>query len=236
MMTSSTSSLLSANSSTTNLPMAMTTNLPPATSTTTNLPSETSTTSHLLLATSATSHLPPVTSSTSHLLSSISMTRACNINEADLFVVSVVVEEILLIEAKIKEVDDVTMNEDVEANEIYEGCWACQIQEFKKEEGCEIVKVRDIRAGAYRTLYKEEGKEILIQEKDKVVDYKFVEKLENIKKEIQVKVPNPPSQKTGDVIEDIYAIKKPKKNLVNNPQKASNKGGRRGKQKKVEGK
>ncbi|GJT20848.1 retrovirus-related pol polyprotein from transposon TNT 1-94 [Tanacetum coccineum] len=58
--------------------------------------------------------------------------------------------------------------------EIYEGCWACQIQEFKKEEGCEIVKVRDIRAGAYRTLYTEEGKETVIQEKDKVVDYKVV--------------------------------------------------------------
>ncbi|GKC90264.1 FAR1 DNA binding domain, zinc finger, SWIM-type, MULE transposase domain containing protein [Tanacetum coccineum] len=214
--------------------------------------------------------------------------------------------------------------------EIYEGCWACQIQEFKKEEGYEIVKVRDIIAGAYRTLYIEEGKETMIQEKDKVVDYKvvrnpkdgsvkctyrhflrygflcrhvfcvlkncnievilkryilrrwrrdlippslrrntnrygekdeaiekltneanfvvdeclfllrkdeeqlkqFVEKLENIKKEIQVKVPNPPSQKTGDVIEDIYAIKKPKQNLVNNPQKASNKGGRRGERRK----
>nr|GEX19876.1 hypothetical protein [Tanacetum cinerariifolium] len=181
--------------------------------------------------------------------------------------------------------------------EIYEGCWACQIQEFKKEEGCEIVKVRYIRAGAYRTLYKEEGKETVIQEKDKVVNYKvvrnpedgsvectcrhflrygdlippalrrntnrygekdeaiekltnevnfvvdeclfllrkdkeqlkqFVENLENIKKEIQVKVPNLPYQKMGDVIEDIYAIKKPKQNLVNNPQKASNKGGRRG--------
>ncbi|GKD71486.1 FAR1-related sequence 5-like protein [Tanacetum coccineum] len=94
--------------------------------------------------------------------------------------------------------------------EIYEGCWACQIQEFKKEEGCEIVKVRDIRAGAYRTLYTVDGKETMIQEKDKVVDYK----------------------KTGDVIEDIYAIKKPKQNLVNNPQKASNKGGRRGERRK----
>nr|GFA05203.1 protein FAR1-related sequence 5-like [Tanacetum cinerariifolium] len=141
----------------------------------------------------------------------------------------------------------------VPAKKIYEGCWAWQIQEFKKEEGCDIVKVRDIRADAYRTLYKEEGKETVIQEKDKVVDYKvvrnpedgsvectcrhflhkeqlkqFMEKLENIKKEIQVKVLNPPSQKTGDVIEDIYAIKKPKQNLVNNLQKASNKGGRRG--------
>nr|GFA64555.1 zinc finger, SWIM-type [Tanacetum cinerariifolium] len=66
---------------------------------------------------------------------------------------------------------DGAMKKEIEA-EIYEGCWACQIQEFKKEEGCDIVKVRDIRAGAYRTLYKEEGKESVIQEKDKVVDYK----------------------------------------------------------------
>ena len=33
--------------------------------------------------------------------------------------------------------------------EIYEECWACQIQEFKKEGGCEFIKVIDIRAGAY---------------------------------------------------------------------------------------
>nr|GEZ43685.1 hypothetical protein [Tanacetum cinerariifolium] len=435
MTTSSTSSLLPANSPTTNLPLATTTNLPPTTSTTTNLPSATSTTSHLPPATSSTSHLLPATSSTSHLFPSISTARACNINEADLFVVSVIGEENLLIKAEIEELDDVTMNEDVEANvnlelvkintprpslylhnetpggttywepnvdeqylplegkrfdtieecvefysvysekggfevkksaqkktksglvkskydmvfvpftgidnhikcvnfgsrmllkedteaytwllksfmtahekqptmvvtdqdgamkraieavlteskhrlcmwhimqkvpakicpeiydetdfkerfgklvwnmfmeplefeekwsklvedfglqnhkwmrkmfdlrhiqevldfrtfdsapklhtkltieihackvytrtisllvqkEIYEGCWACQIQEFKKDEGCEIVKVRDIRAGAYRTIYKEEGKETVIQEKDKVVDYK----------------------------------------------------------------
>nr|GEW33826.1 hypothetical protein [Tanacetum cinerariifolium] len=36
----------------------------------------------------------------------------------------------------------------------------------------------------------------------------------------------------GDVIEYIYAIKKPKQNMVNNPQKASNKGGRRGERRK----
>nr|GEV66557.1 hypothetical protein [Tanacetum cinerariifolium] len=59
-----------------------------------------------------------------------------------------------------------------------------------------------------------------------------MDKLENIKKEIQVKMANPPSQKTGDVIEDIYAIKKSKQNLVNNPQKASNKRGRRGERRK----
>ncbi|GKF25963.1 hypothetical protein Tco_0081857, partial [Tanacetum coccineum] len=90
MMTSSTSSLLPANSPTTNLPPATTTNLPPA------------------------------TSSTSHLLPSTSTARACNINEADLFVVPVVGEENLLIEAEIEEPDDVTMNEDVEANVILE--------------------------------------------------------------------------------------------------------------------
>ncbi|GJZ74354.1 FAR1-related sequence 5-like protein [Tanacetum coccineum] len=110
MATSSTSSLLPVNSSTTNLPPATTTNLPPATSMTTNLPPATSTTSHLL----------PTTFSTSHLLPSTSTARACNINEADLFVVSVVGEENLLIEAEIEELDDVTMNEDVEANVILE--------------------------------------------------------------------------------------------------------------------
>ncbi|GJZ61122.1 hypothetical protein Tco_0617259, partial [Tanacetum coccineum] len=120
MTTSSTSSLLPANSPTTNLPSEGTTILPPATSTTTNLPPTTSTTSHLLLATSTTSHLPPTTFSTSHLLPSTSTARACNINEADLFVVPVVGEENLLIEAEIEELDDVTMNKDVEANVILE--------------------------------------------------------------------------------------------------------------------
>ncbi|GKE95346.1 hypothetical protein Tco_1580201 [Tanacetum coccineum] len=120
MTTSSTSSLLPANLPTTNLPPATTTNLPPATSTTTNLPLATSTTSHLFLATSTTNHLPSVTSSTSHLLPSTSTTRACNINEAYLFVVLVVGEENLLIEAEIEDSDDVTMNEDVEANVILE--------------------------------------------------------------------------------------------------------------------
>ncbi|GKE63531.1 hypothetical protein Tco_1513898 [Tanacetum coccineum] len=114
MTTSSTSILLPANSPTTNLPPVTISNLPPTTSMTTNLPPATSTTSHLLLATSTTSHLPSATSSTSHLLPSTSTARACNINEADLFVVSVVGEENLLIEAEIEELDDVTMNEDVE--------------------------------------------------------------------------------------------------------------------------
>nr|GEU95396.1 zinc finger, SWIM-type [Tanacetum cinerariifolium] len=86
MTTSSTSSLLPPNSPTTKLPLATTANLPSA------------------------------TSSTSHLIPSISTARACNINEADLFVVPVVGEENLLIEAKIEELDDVTMNEDVEAS------------------------------------------------------------------------------------------------------------------------
>nr|GEW75029.1 hypothetical protein [Tanacetum cinerariifolium] len=74
----------------------------------------------------------------------------------DLFVVSVIGEEILLIEAEIEELDDVTMNEEVEGNVNLE------------------------------------------------------------------------PKKMGDVIEDIYEIKKLKQNLVNNPQKARNKGGRRG--------
>nr|GFB81498.1 hypothetical protein [Tanacetum cinerariifolium] len=103
---------------TTNLPSvtSTTTNLPPATSTTSHLLLETPTTSHLPSTTSSTSHLPPTTSSTSHLLLSISTARACNINEADLFVVLVIEEENLLIEAEIEELDDVTMNKDVEAN------------------------------------------------------------------------------------------------------------------------
>ncbi|GKE48993.1 C2 calcium-dependent membrane-targeting protein, partial [Tanacetum coccineum] len=45
--------------------------------------------------------------------------------------------------------------------EIIEACWACHIQEFKMEEGCEMVKVRDKRATTYRTLNKEKGKEVL---------------------------------------------------------------------------
>nr|GEW97085.1 zinc finger, SWIM-type [Tanacetum cinerariifolium] len=73
---------------------------------------------------------------------------------------------------------------------------------------------------------------LFLLRKDEEQLKQFVEKLENVKKEIQVKVPNPPSQKMGDAIEDIYAIKKPKQNLVNNPQKASKKGGRRGEQRK----
>ncbi|PWA83051.1 periodic tryptophan protein [Artemisia annua] len=44
-------------------------------------------------------------------------------------------------------------------------------------------------------------------------------------KEVEVQVLKPPSQKTRDVIEDIYAVEKPKQNEVNNPQGARNKGG-----------
>ncbi|GKD46889.1 zinc finger, SWIM-type containing protein [Tanacetum coccineum] len=67
-----------------------TTNLPPAM--TTKLPLATFTTTNLPPATSTTSHLPPATSSTKNLL----------------------------IEAEIEEIDDVNMNEDVEANVILE--------------------------------------------------------------------------------------------------------------------
>nr|GEW84553.1 FAR1 DNA binding domain-containing protein [Tanacetum cinerariifolium]GEW84557.1 FAR1 DNA binding domain-containing protein [Tanacetum cinerariifolium] len=263
MTTSSTSNLLPATSTTTNLP--------PATSTTTNLPPATSTTSHLLPATSLTSHLPPTTSSTSHLLSSISTAKACNINEANLFVVPVIGEENILIEAKMKELDDVTMNEDVEANvnlepgkyEITKFVAKHNHQLLPKEynhltkkqrkmpqaEKMFVVRASTMRLGATKAhnLYskmkggtqdlippalrrntnrygeKDEAIEKLTNEVNLVVDEclfllrkdkeqlkQFVENLENIKKEIQVKVPNPPSQKTGDVIEDIYAIKKPK--------------------------
>nr|GFB79680.1 hypothetical protein [Tanacetum cinerariifolium] len=47
-----------------------------------------------------------------------------------------------------------------------------------------------------------------------------------------VQVPKLPSQKTGDVIEDIYAVEKPQQNDVNNPQQARNKGGQRGERRK----
>ncbi|GKB75066.1 hypothetical protein Tco_0936478 [Tanacetum coccineum] len=61
---------------------------------------------------------------------------------------------------------------------------------------------------------------------------KFVEQLKTIKQEVQVQVPKPPLQKTGDVIEDIYAVEKPQQNNVNNPQRTINKGGRRGERRK----
>ncbi|GJW96290.1 FAR1-related sequence 5-like protein [Tanacetum coccineum] len=213
--------------------------------------------------------------------------------------------------------------------EIIEAVWACQILECKTEEGCEIVKVRDKRASAYRTLNTEKEKEV-VQQKEYVAEYKvlrsledgsvectcrhfirygflcrhafcvlknrdievipekyilrrwrrdiippalrrnknrygeknetiekltneanyvvdeclfllskdegmlatFVEQLKTIKQEVQVQVPKPPSQKTGDVIEDIYAVEKPQQNDVNNPQRARNKGGRRGERRK----
>ncbi|GJR30770.1 FAR1-related sequence 5-like protein [Tanacetum coccineum] len=127
--------------------------------------------------------------------------------------------------------------------EIIEAVWACQILECKTEEGCEIVKVRDKRASAYRTLDTEKEKEA-VQQKEYVAEYKdllskdegmlatFLEQLKTIKQEVQVQVPKPPSQKTGDVIEDIYAVEKPQQNDANNPQRARNKGGRRGERRK----
>nr|GFC25880.1 zinc finger, SWIM-type [Tanacetum cinerariifolium] len=60
----------------------------------------------------------------------------------------------------------------------------------------------------------------------------FMEQLKTIKQEVQVQVPKPPLQKTCDVIEDIYAIEKPRQNDVNIPQRARNKGGRRGERRK----
>ncbi|GJU33042.1 hypothetical protein Tco_1176631, partial [Tanacetum coccineum] len=169
--------------------------------------------------------------------------------------------------AEIEELDDVTMNEDVEANVILEPVkintprpslyihnetlggttyWEPNVDEpylplegkrFDTIEECvefysvyaknEVLKLKNRHK---RNFVVDEC--LFLLRKDEEQLKQFVEKLENIKKEIQVKVPNPPSQKTGDVIEDIYAIKKPKQNLVNNPQKASNKGGRRGERRK----
>ncbi|GJY50069.1 FAR1-related sequence 5-like protein [Tanacetum coccineum] len=62
--------------------------------------------------------------------------------------------------------------------EIVEAVWACQIQECKTEEGCDMVKVRDKRAAAYRTLNKETGKEV-VQEKEYVAEYKVLRSLED---------------------------------------------------------
>ncbi|GKE11904.1 hypothetical protein Tco_1415455 [Tanacetum coccineum] len=59
-----------------------------------------------------------------------------------------------------------------------------------------------------------------------------MEQLKTIKKEVEVQVAKPPSQKTGDVIEDIYAVEKPKQNQINNPQGAIDKGVRIGECKK----
>nr|GEX35304.1 hypothetical protein [Tanacetum cinerariifolium] len=116
--TSTTSNLPPATSTTTNLPPETftTSNLPPTNSFTSQLPLATSTTSNLPTATSLTSQLPLTTSLTSHLHQSISTARACNINESDLFVVPVIGEVNLLIEAEIEEMDYVTMNEEVEGN------------------------------------------------------------------------------------------------------------------------
>ncbi|GKC57363.1 zinc finger, SWIM-type containing protein, partial [Tanacetum coccineum] len=71
------------------------------------------------------------------------------------------------------------------------------------------------------------GECLFLLSKDEGMLATFVEQLKTIKQEVQVQVPKPPSQKTGDVIEDIYAVEKPQQNDVNNPQRARNKGGRR---------
>ncbi|GJR62445.1 FAR1-related sequence 5-like protein [Tanacetum coccineum] len=104
--------------------------------------------------------------------------------------------------------------------EIVEAVWACQIQECKTKEGCDMVKVlRSLEVDSVECTYEE-------------MLAKFVEQLKTIKQEVQFKVPKPPLQKIGDVIEDIYAVEKPQQNNVNNPQRAVNKGGRRGERRK----
>nr|GEY08649.1 hypothetical protein [Tanacetum cinerariifolium] len=50
---------------------------------------------------------------------------------------------------------------------------------------------------------------LFLLNKDEGILATFVEQLKTIKQEVQVQVPKPPSQKTCDVIEDIYAVKKP---------------------------
>ncbi|GJT03476.1 zinc finger, SWIM-type containing protein [Tanacetum coccineum] len=217
MTTSSTSSLLPANSPTTNLPPMTTTNLPPTTSMTTNLPPATSTTSHLLLATSTTSHLPPATSSTSHLLPSASTVVVRNPEDGS---VECTCRHFLGYGFLCRHVFCVLKNCNIEViPERY------ILRRWRRD-----LIPPALRRNTNRYGEKDEAIEKLTNEANFVVDEclfllrkdkeqlkHFVEKLENIKKEIQVKVPNPPSQKKSDVIEDIYAIKKPKQNLVNIP-------------------
>ena len=55
---------------------------------------------------------------------------------------------------------------------------------------------------------------------------KFVEELKSIKKRIEDEVPKPPSRKKEieNVVEDIYAVEKPDKKVVNNPTNGKTKG------------
>nr|GEV72997.1 hypothetical protein [Tanacetum cinerariifolium] len=66
-----------------------------------------------------------------------------------------------------------------------------------KPEGCEMVKIRDKNAVAYRTLYTEQGAEV-VQECDNVAEYK---------REVEVQVSKPPSWTSENVIEDIDVVK-----------------------------
>ncbi|GJS59968.1 hypothetical protein Tco_0654752 [Tanacetum coccineum] len=57
--------------------------------------------------------------------------------------------------------------------EITEDCWSCTIQEFKMEEGYEMVRLRDKNVATYRTLYTEKGEEV-VQECEKVAEYNVI--------------------------------------------------------------
>ncbi|GJS28248.1 hypothetical protein Tco_0488868 [Tanacetum coccineum] len=72
------------------------------------------------------------------------------LNEADLVVVPVVYAENLVFDSEIQVMDDVIVDPGNNGRLL-----GIQIQEFKREEGCEMVKVRDKRAAGYRTLYTE---------------------------------------------------------------------------------
>ncbi|GJT75236.1 hypothetical protein Tco_1041961 [Tanacetum coccineum] len=93
------------------------------------------------------------------------------LNEVDM----VVDDENLLIETEIQDVDNLNVDTDAKENlviapaamERQSSVVACQIQEFKTEEGCEMVKVRDKRAAAYRTLNTEKVKREVPVEKPK---------------------------------------------------------------------
>ena len=52
---------------------------------------------------------------------------------------------------------------------------------------------------------------VFMLRKDKPKLGAFVEELKAKRKEIKDQMPNPPSDKTSDVIQEVYAVKKPKK-------------------------
>nr|GEU97576.1 hypothetical protein [Tanacetum cinerariifolium] len=97
--------------------------------------------------------------------------------------------------------------------------WADEVAKCNYNEFEDIISF-DATFRTNKTLNTSTEKEV-VQQKEYVTEYK-------------VQVPKPPSQKTGDVIKDIYVVEKPQQNDVNNPQRARNKGGWRRERRKSE--